>query len=198
LVKGGGKKYPGGVGVKVGEIGSQEVEAIRRSGELGVGPRLIAARVSKINREDSDYPEGAIAMSKVPGRRLREIPGGIEGGTSGRAVMEAVSLLHKTGVSHNDLHDGNIFVDKDGKVHLVDFGMARISPKYALAEAMRQFGSQGNLEDVRQRLLALGVTKREASRMQVSFGDYVSGGGWDKISDKQAMSLINTFYREAI
>lgn len=195
LLEGGGRKFPGGIGVKSGEIGEHEVEAIRKAGQLGVGPRLIAARVSSRLKEESSYPEGIIAMSKVPGKRLADLPeGSLPGGTSGRAFMLAASTLHKAGVSHNDLHSGNIYVDANGKVRFVDFGMARLTPKHALAEAMRQFGSLGNLDNVQERLLAQGVTPKEFRKMKVSFGDYVSGGGWDKITESQAKSLIDMFY----
>lgn len=194
LLGGGGRKFPGGIGVKSGEIGQDEVEGIRRAGKLGVGPRLIAARVSSRLKEESSYPEGVIAMTKVPGKRLADIPEGIPGGTSGKAVMLAASLLHRAGVSHNDMHDGNIYVDGRGKVRFVDFGMARVTPKHALAEAMRQFGSLGNLDNVQERLVSLGVTPKEFRKMKVSFGDYVSGGGWDKITESQAKGLIDMFY----
>lgn len=196
LVRGGESRFPDGVGVKSGEIGKYEVEALRRAGQLGVGPQLIAARVSSRVKEESSYPEGVIAMSKVPGKRLSDLPASvIPERTSDRAVMLAASVLHKAGISHNDMHSGNIYADANGRVRFVDFGMARTTPKHALAEAMRQFRSLGNLNDVQDRLLSLGVTPQEFRKMMVSFGDYVSGGGWDKITDSQALSLINTFYR---
>jgi serine/threonine protein kinase len=41
-----------------------------------------------------------------------------------RHVLEGVSLLHKQGICHCDIHEGNILIDSRGTPRLIDFGAA--------------------------------------------------------------------------
>lgn len=197
LVKKGGTRYPGGIGVKAGDIGKDEVEAIRKVGAIDMGPKLLAARLSKKDDVNENFDivtnRGVIAMTKVPGTRLADLPYNlpIGGKTRDEAIMEAASKIHKIGISHNDMHGGNMYAGPDGKVRFVDFGLAKDSPKAALAEAMRQFGYQGNMSQVINGLGRIGISALEAENMRY---DYGAGGSWDKVSNSQAMHLINMFY----
>jgi serine/threonine-protein kinase len=40
-------------------------------------------------------------------------------------IAEAYAELHRRGVIHGDVHDRNVIVDRDGRVTLLDFGLAR-------------------------------------------------------------------------
>ena len=42
--------------------------------------------------------------------------------------------MHKAGVSHNDLHGGNIYVDDDRKANFLDLGLAKVDRLSALME----------------------------------------------------------------
>ncbi len=44
-----------------------------------------------------------------------------------RAILDAYARLHAQNVIHSDVHPGNILVDNDCGVRLVDFGLARIA-----------------------------------------------------------------------
>ena len=72
-----------------------------------------------------------IAMELVEGRELREL---IAGGelTPSQAVelaaliADGLAYAHERGVIHRDIKPGNIMVLKDGRVKVMDFGIARL------------------------------------------------------------------------
>lgn len=39
-------------------------------------------------------------------------------------LLEALTLVHRAGIIHRDIHPGNILLDEAGAVHLIDFGCA--------------------------------------------------------------------------
>ena len=46
-----------------------------------------------------------------------------------------MAAMHKRGVSHNDLHGGNIFWDEDEEeINILDLGLAKVSRLSALME----------------------------------------------------------------
>ena len=78
--------------------------------------------------EGADY----LVLEYVPGETLAERIAGepfkLEQAFSiSRQVAEAVSAAHKKGVVHRDLKPGNIKITPDGRVKVLDFGLAKIS-----------------------------------------------------------------------
>jgi eukaryotic-like serine/threonine-protein kinase len=79
-------------------------------------------------------PQGAelvyLAMEWLDGDVLR-LPGG--GGslsdalTHLRPIADAVADAHDLGIAHRDLKPGNIFVQADGRLRLLDFGIAKVA-----------------------------------------------------------------------
>jgi serine/threonine-protein kinase len=57
-------------------------------------------------------------------------------------VVDAVSYLHRNLVVHRDLKPGNIFVDGDGRVKLLDFGIAKILAETPDPDALTRTGQQ--------------------------------------------------------
>ena len=47
-----------------------------------------------------------------------------------------LAKMHKAGVSHNDLHGGNIYVDDDRKANFLDLGLAKVDRLSALMEGL--------------------------------------------------------------
>src|SRR5205814_1467692 len=73
-----------------------------------------------------------IAMEYVDGRRLDTVLlGGLlidEAIEYAHQVADALAHAHEHGVTHGDLKSANVIVSSDGRVKVVDFGLARRQP----------------------------------------------------------------------
>lgn len=220
LAPGLGKKFPGGVGVKGGEIGPQEAEALRIAGRNGMGPQLIGGKTASTLKTDEfgfkSYT-GVLAMSKVSGETFHNLTSAVNGYPPSDIYWIAAARLHRLGIAHNDMHGGNLLVDNKGKGRFVDFGLAQVSPKAALAEALGtiyggnwQFmdlnlkynGAEqrvrSNLSSVGKMFAKLGVNPSDLQEIMDTeirnSNDFYSKGAWGRLSDKDAMKLIKTLY----
>jgi hypothetical protein len=207
------------VGVKTGRIGTHELEALRIAGDNGIGPRLLGAKTS--NREETDnygnqFRKGAIAMTKVGALSYNKAPEVWGGESKSDMLWRAAAGLHKAGVAHNDMHGGNVLLSANGKAYFVDFGLAQVSPKAALLEAVGaitggnwQFkGStdtglgavvKDNLPRVRDFLLSKGLSRnqiyQELFEMEIRRGDgEFKQGFWKRLSNDDARKAIEILY----
>ena len=117
----------------------QFVERFRREAQNAAGlshPNI----VSIYDRGDS---EGTyyIAMEHVEGRTLKELivargpsPLGIAIDYT-RQILSALRFAHRNGIVHRDIKPHNVIVDRDGRVKVMDFGIARAGAASQMTEA---------------------------------------------------------------
>ena len=118
-----------------GNIGREEMAAMERMDGTPGFPRLLNKNVKEKGKE---Y-EGDIAISLAKGQTLTKAKKGMSEKEQQDIHKKLIGLrkqMHQKGVSHNDMHTDNIFVDDDKNASVIDFGKAKIDPLAALGEAM--------------------------------------------------------------
>ena len=81
---------------------------------------------------EQDESAGYLILEYIPGetlaQRIAREPLNLEEALSiGQQIAEAVSAAHEKGVIHRDLKPGNIKITPEGKVKVLDFGLAKTS-----------------------------------------------------------------------
>jgi len=116
-----------------------------------------------------------IAMELVEGRELRDhIQSGVltpsQAVEIAALVADALAFAHERGVIHRDIKPGNIMVLPDGRVKLMDFGIARLAQPTVKTQTGQMLGSPqymspeqiaGDEVDGRADVFSLGVVLYE-------------------------------------
>ncbi|MDQ3065610.1 MAG: Stk1 family PASTA domain-containing Ser/Thr kinase [Actinomycetota bacterium] len=117
----------------------QFIERFRREAQNAAGlshPNIVSVY-------DRGEAEGTyyIAMEYVEGRTLKELiiargpsPLGI-GIDYTRQILSALRFAHRNGIVHRDIKPHNVIVDEDGRVKVMDFGIARAGAASQMTEA---------------------------------------------------------------
>ena len=218
----------GGSVVKKGEIGIDELKALYMMKNNKNFPTLLNARLdgpfqkSKEMWGDDDSDDfdedgnpietgfvdghmtapGTFAMSTAKGEPIMDSLYGMDPIKKGKVLknlMRARAQMHMSGISHNDMHPGNVFADEDGEVNILDMGLAQANPLAALSEGIagstrndgqfarlqdqfnfREIGEQmrGNIESVRDQLLdnIEGVDDEEDTSVFDAVENFFEGG----------------------
>lgn len=121
--------------VKVGEIGENEVKNLAKANELGIGPTLIETGKMDDSNKRNKYGfipvyDSSYAMGKVDGVSMFQAANGMYQKYKDafqpalKDTISQIRRLHENGLSHGDLHQGNVMIDESGKATLIDFGMS--------------------------------------------------------------------------
>jgi hypothetical protein len=210
------------VGIKAGEIGLHEAEALKIVGKANMGPKFIAAQHGEFGAGKYMVATGRIAMGVVQGTRLGKSPNVVNGIETRDAYWTARAKIHRLGVAHNDTHGGNTMIDSKGVARFVDLGLAQVSRKAALAEALggasrtgadfeaeRQLDAYGrgkifnlissNIRTVVEAMKADSLSDSDVRKFQntnIRQKDeyFNTNSSWSKISDIQAKKYIDLLY----
>ncbi|HET6271342.1 MAG TPA: protein kinase [Bacteroidota bacterium] len=122
-----------------------------------------------------------IVMEYVDGKTLRESKHGIsikQAVDFVAQVAEGLTAAHEKGIIHRDIKADNIMVRSDGRVQIMDFGLAKLQGPSALTKAGSTIGTtaymspgqlQGEEADHRTDIFALGVVMYELLSGQLPF-----------------------------
>jgi len=124
-----------------------------------------------------EYIEGRSLRSILLDRTQLSLEGSLDFTTQ---LAEALVYLNKNGVYHRDLKPENILIDSQGKVHIIDFGIAllqgamrvtwrNLSDALGTPDYMSPEQIQGKRGDARTDLYALGIILYEMLTGAVPF-----------------------------
>ena len=174
--------------IKKGEIGKEEVAVQKKLEGVDGIPKIKNAEGNIIEMERARGT--ALMDSDVMGQAMGS---GANKQTAAAAddVVRVLKETHQRGVSHGDLHDGNVYVSNDGKAGLIDFGAGRVSSASALNEGLgfgRDYKS-GWMEDMAGGSNA-GPRWAQMQSNQASVSQAVRDAGYDPNKDlgEQGMS----------
>jgi tRNA A-37 threonylcarbamoyl transferase component Bud32 len=136
--------------MKNGKVGQYEAAALERLQNVSNVPNLYGVRYDSKQgpqRMDSGLGgslgphirerPGKLAMELKEGKPLYRVMGRDNKDQLTDDLVKARKAIHMRGVAHNDMHGGNVlYDDANKKLNVIDFGLAQISPKAALIEAL--------------------------------------------------------------
>ena len=110
------KKAIDNIRTSQGVITKQEANAAKLAGEKGFGPKI---RYADKDRMVMEMAKGQALMGQTKGPMGTNLS--IE---QKKSVIGAMAKMHSSGMAHNDLHSGNIFMERGGQASFIDWGTA--------------------------------------------------------------------------
>ncbi len=166
------------------EISSDKKTLERFNIELKLARKITHKNVGKMFDINEEKGTHYITMEYVSGQDLKGLikqSGQLAVGTSisiAKQICDGLSEAHKTGVVHRDLKPHNIMIDREGSVHIMDFGIARSLKEKSLTGAGVMIGTpeymspeqvEGRDVDQRSDIYSLGVILFEMVTGRVPF-----------------------------
>ncbi len=114
------------------EVASDAERKRRFVQEARAASSLNHPNIVTVHDIDSESGTDLIVMEYVPGRSLDRVLGGkaLPVGDAlhyGIQIAGALAAAHEAGIIHRDLKPGNILVTDDGRVKILDFGLAKLT-----------------------------------------------------------------------
>jgi hypothetical protein len=135
--------------IKEGQIGRKELAVLALMKDNPAFPNLINAKLDTEFQAEDDYgdswwdeqehADGTIAMSRMKGIPFADAEDELTPEDIQQFVQKlhnARGKMHMAGISHNDMHGGNVFIDDEGNPSILDLGLASDDPLTALMEAI--------------------------------------------------------------
>ncbi len=166
------------------EIAAEREVIDRFRDELKISRKISHRNVSRMYDLGEDEGTYYITMEYVPGEDLKSFihrSKQLSVGTAisiAKQVCEGLEEAHRLGIVHRDLKPGNIMIDKEGNVRIMDFGIARLLRGKGITDAGVMIGTpeymspeqvEGKDVDQRSDIYSLGIILYEMVTGQVPF-----------------------------
>jgi serine/threonine protein kinase/tetratricopeptide (TPR) repeat protein len=166
------------------EIASDLKTLERFSNELRIARKIVHKNVGRMYELMEEDGTHFITLEFVSGQDLKGLikqSGQLAVGTTmkiAKQLCSGLSEAHKLGVVHRDLKPGNIMIDKEGDVRIMDFGIARSLKEKGITDAGVIIGTpeymspeqvEGKEVDQRSDIYSLGIILYEMVTGRVPF-----------------------------
>src|SRR3977135_2142039 len=97
-------------------------------------PNILAIHDIGQNSEGQPHPIPFLVSELLEGESLRAlldrgVPPQRKAIDYGVQIAHGLAAAHEKGIVHRDLKPENIFITKDGRIKILDFGLAKLAPK---------------------------------------------------------------------
>jgi len=187
--------------LRTGATDAEELDRFRR--EASVVASLDHPNIAPIYDVFEHQGRLAIVMKYIQGRTLEELY--LREGTRPPAVDRAVRMIrdvclgvgyaHGRGFVHRDLKPGNLMLDQDARIYVLDFGLVKVLVKASITDVGRMMGTPNFMSPE----LAMGLARDVDARTDVfSLGAtlWTLLAGQTPFRGKSQLDIVRAIMRE--